>query len=425
MSSTSPVGQPHAPLPAKPEDPKEFGDGLSVADRRRQRRLSLLGVLAIILIGLNLRAGIASAAALFHDMQLFLGYDQFIAALLPSIPTLVFAIAGATTSGVVRRMGIERTLLLALVLLTAGLAVRGIPQVGVLLLGTVLAMCGLALCNVTMPAFIREHYSHKTSTMTGLYTITMSIGATLASSISVPLARQLDSPLLGLAAWSILGVVGIFVFLPLVVGAKRQHKAADVERVSPWPLLKTRKGMMITGFFLAQALFVYAIISWLSTILISRGLSPESAGVMLGIMQFMSVPASIVLLALANRPGRLRTAMNICAMSAMAGMLCLLYLPLSVVVIGPILIGIEFAVFPLILVVISRSGTNAAETTAMSTLSQSVGYLFASVGPFGMGLLFAATGGWTLSLWLLAAVAFMQLLLGVGLTPKGRGRKSA
>ncbi|GAA4370965.1 CynX/NimT family MFS transporter [Paeniglutamicibacter cryotolerans] len=425
MSQTSPVEQPQALSPTKPEKSEASHQDQSAAERRRLRRMSILGVVAVVLIGLNLRAGISSAAALFHDMQLFLGYGPFVAALLPSIPTLVFAVAGATTSGVVRRMGIERTILLALALLTAGLAVRGIPSVGVLMLGTVLAMCGLALCNVTMPSFIRQNYSHKTSTMTGVYTITMSIGATAASSLSVPLARQLDSPLLGLAAWSILGVVGILVFLPIVLSAKRQTTSTDQERVSPWALLKTSKGLMITGFFLAQALFVYAIISWLSIILISRGMTPEAAGVMLGLMQIVSVPASILLLTLANRPGRLRTAMNICALAAMAGVLCLLYLPLSLAFIGPVLIGIQFAVFPLILVVISRSGKNAAETTAMSTISQSLGYLFSTIGPFGMGLLYAATNGWTLSLWLLAGVAFLQLLLGIGLTPKFPGRKTA
>jgi CP family cyanate transporter-like MFS transporter len=60
----------------------------------------------------------------------------------------------------------------------------------------------------------------------------------------------------------------------------------------------------------------------------------------------------------------------------------------------------------------------------MSTLAQSVGYLLATAGPFGMGLLHSATGGWTVPLVLLLAIALAQivvthLLTGKKMTPAG------
>src|SRR6185312_8925037 len=63
----------------------------------RRRWLIAAGVAAVVLIGLNLRAGIASAAALFHDLQQLLGYGPLVAALLPTVPVLCFALAGAAT----------------------------------------------------------------------------------------------------------------------------------------------------------------------------------------------------------------------------------------------------------------------------------------------------------------------------------------
>lgn len=391
----------------------------------RRRRLNVLGVVAVVLIGLNLRAGISSASALFHDLQLFLGYGPFVAALLPSIPTLVFAAAGAATSRMVRRAGLERTILIALLILTAGLAVRAVPAVGMLLLGTVLAMCGLALCNVAMPSFIREHYAHRTSSMTGLYTITMSVGATAASALSVPLARQLESPMLGLAAWAILAVAGVLVFLPIALAGSKAVKAPEVGHVPPFSLLRTRKGLLITGFFTTQAMLAYSMMSWLPLILITRGMSPEGAGVMLGVMQIVTVPASIILLAMGNKAGMLRASLSICSAAGVAGLLSLLFLPQSLALVAAIFLGIAFAVFPLILVVISRSGRDAAETTAMSTIAQSVGYLVATIGPFGMGLLFGLTGGWGLPLWLLLGIGLLQFMLGIWLTGKDREGKAA
>ena len=75
------------------------------------------------------------------------------------------------------------------------------------------------------------------------------------------------------------------------------------------------------------------------------------------------------------------------------------------------LLGFGLGIFPLVMVMISRSGRDTAETTALSTLAQSTGYLLATVGPFGMGLLHSATGGWTLPLVLLLAIALAQIVV--------------
>ncbi|NKX54225.1 MFS transporter [Arthrobacter mobilis] len=388
----------------------------------RRRWHAVLAVAAVILIGLNLRAGIASAAALYHDLQQVLGYGPLVAAVLPSIPTLCFAIAGAATAWLTRRVGLERTIAFALLLLTAGLVVRAVPSVGVLMLGTVVGMSGLAICNVAMPSFIRKHYAHRTSAMTGVYTITMSIGATAAAAASVPLAMQLQAPTLGLAAWALLGAVALLAFLPLAAAARPVPVAESGPAVSPWPLLATRKGLLITGFFTVQALLGYAVFSWLPYILISGGLDAAQSGLMLAIMQIVNIPAVVVLLTMASRPRLLRPAFMLATAALLAGLLGLLLLPIQLVAVPALLLGVGFAVFPLVLMVISRSGRNAAETTAMSTLAQSVGYFIATLGPFGLGLLHAASGSWTLPLVLLVAVAVLQMVLAYWLSGSGRSR---
>ena len=44
-------------------------------------------------------------------------------------------------------------------------------------------------------------------------------------------------------------------------------------------------------------------------------------------------------------------------------------------------------------------------------MAQSVGYLLSAAGPFGAGLLFAATGSWDYPLLAVIAVAAVQLVL--------------
>src|SRR5688572_12188190 len=110
---------------------------LAAARPPKSRAAVVVSVMALVLIGLNLRAGITGASALLHDLQLVLGYGPLVASVIPSIPTLCFAVAGAATSWLTGRLGVEKAILLALAMLTAGLLLRGVPSTGMLLAGTV------------------------------------------------------------------------------------------------------------------------------------------------------------------------------------------------------------------------------------------------------------------------------------------------
>ncbi|WP_258142420.1 MFS transporter [Arthrobacter sp. MYb227] len=405
----------------------------SVTPMTSRTGFTLLSLAAVVLVGLNLRAGITSASALFHDLQLFLGYGPLIAALLPSIPTLVFAVAGAGTAWIARRIGLAGTIMLALSVLAVGLGFRAIPTTWALLAGTVAAMCGIALCNVAMPSFIRQHFAEKTSMMTGVYTVTMSVGATAASSLSVPLALAAGSPTLGLATWGFLALAGALAFVPFLMMARADKtKAAATETttgkgINPFALLRTGRGLVITGLFSVQSLMAYAIMSWLPSVLISRSMSPADAGVILGVLQLVSIPATMLSLWMVNKRNMLRGAIMMCSISVGLGLAGLLVLPLGLAWLCAVAMGIGFSIFPLVLLIISQSGDTAEETTAMSTLAQSVGYLVATSGPFGMGLLYAASESWTLPILLLIGVACIQLCLGIAASSyrKNAPRRSA
>lgn len=381
----------------------------SPADPPTPRTAVVLGVIALVLIGLNLRAGISGASALLHDLQLVLGYGPLVAAIIPSVPTLCFAVAGAATSWLTGRLGVEKAILLALALLSGGLLLRGIPATGMLVAGTVVGMSGLAVCNVAMPSFIREHFAHRTSMMTALYTVSMTTGATVTSAAVVPLALALGSPSSAVGAIGFLAVAAFLGFLPMVLHAHRNSVRNRDVRISPWPLLRTRKGQLLTAIFALQALLAYALISWFPSMLISMGLSAADSGLMYGLMQLVSVPAGMVLIAIGSRPRMLRPALYLVTITMVTGLALLLFLPVDLAIVPAVLLGFGLGIFPLVMVMISRSGTSTSETTALSTLAQSTGYLLATAGPFGAGLMFGATGSWTLPLALLLALAVVQV----------------
>lgn len=385
----------------------------------------MFGVIALVLIGLNLRAGITGASALLHDLQAVLGYGALVAAIIPSIPTLCFALAGAATSWLTGKLGVEKAILLSLALLAGGLLLRGIPATGMLVAGSVVGMSGLAVCNVAMPSFIREHFASRTSLMTAVYTVTMTTGGTLTSVLVVPLAQALGSPSAAVGAVGIAAVAAFLGFLPVALHAHRHATPAAALRVSPWPLLRTRKGQLLTAIFALQALLAYALLSWFPYMLTTMGLGATDSGLMFGLMQLVSVPAGMVLIALGARPGMLRPAFYLVSTTMMAGIAALLVLPVGLAIIPAVLLGFGLGIFPLVMVMISRSGTSTAETTALSTLAQSSGYLLATVGPFGMGLLHSATGGWTLPLVLLLVLALVQIVVSHLITRPAKAGKAS
>ncbi|KRE66571.1 MULTISPECIES: MFS transporter [Micrococcaceae] len=407
MSATPPASPP-ASIQAPTAAPAAPAPGMAPA---KPRSAVVFGVIALVLIGLNLRAGITGASALLHDLQSVLGYGALVAAIIPSIPTLCFAVAGAATSWLSGKVGVEKAILLSLALLAGGLLLRGIPATGMLVAGSVVGMSGLAICNVAMPSFIREHFASRTSLMTAVYTVTMTTGGTLTSVLVVPLAQALGSPSAAVGAVGIAAVAAFLGFLPVALHAHRNAAPASGLRVSPWPLLRTRKGQLLTAIFALQALLAYALLSWFPYMLTTMGLSASDSGLMFGLMQLVSVPAGMVLIAIGSRPRMLRPAFYLVSITMAVGILALLVLPVGLAAAPAVLLGFGLGIFPLVMVMISRSGTSTAETTALSTLAQSSGYLLATVGPFGMGLLHSATGGWILPLVLLLALALVQIVV--------------
>src|SRR5262249_39279218 len=82
-------------------------------------------VVAVAAAGLNLRTAITSLPPLFPDLQTQLHLSSATLSLLAATPVICFGVVSAFTAWLNRRYGEEMILLVALILLTAGLLLRG------------------------------------------------------------------------------------------------------------------------------------------------------------------------------------------------------------------------------------------------------------------------------------------------------------
>src|SRR5699024_6118410 len=84
-------------------------------------------------------------------------------------------------------------------------------------IGTFLLGSGIAICNVLLPSLIKEKFPERIALMTGTYTTSMALLATVATATSIPLAVNLN---LGwkstLLVWTIPAFIAIIICLFII-----------------------------------------------------------------------------------------------------------------------------------------------------------------------------------------------------------------
>lgn len=377
-------------------------------------------LLALVLVALNLRLAITSAASLLTLLTDAGALNSTTVVLIPAIPTAVFALAGVSTAKVSAKWGVERTVVVGLAVLSVGLMVRAVPQPWVIVLGTVIATGGLAVVNILLPAVVRLHFPRNISRVTTVYSTTMSLGAATAAATAVPIAQQLGSPTLGLAAWALPALVALVVWA-VVMPLAKPVAAASVGGSAAAATGEPKRGFpvgtwLLASFFAIQSLLSYIIMGWLPTIATDAGLSHERAGLLLGIAMAVGVPGTILIMPLTRGAAPMRVGFAVVGSATTAGVLGFLLAPTALPEVWAGLLGLGMCAFPLALALIATIGRDASESAKVSTAVQSIGYTVATLGPLGAGALHQATGAWTPVLVLLIVGALAQITVGVILT---------
>jgi CP family cyanate transporter-like MFS transporter len=179
--------------------------------------------------------------------------------------------------------------------------------------------------------------------------------------------------------------------------APRSISFADVAR--------TPLGLVMAGFFGFQSLQAYAIFGWFAQLWRDSGYSATVAGVLAGVVAGTSIPLSLWLPNLLARTGDPRRVLFSVLACYPVGYVGLILAPHDLAVLWAVVVGAGTTAFPLVLTLIGLRARTPEGTAALSAFTQSSGYLLAAVGPFAVGVVHGATGGWTLPLALLLVLA--------------------
>ena len=389
--------------------------------RRSATRAPVQGrllVVAIFLVALNLRATLASLPPLVQTIRADLGLSGAMAGLLTTLPVLCMGVFAPIAQRLAHRIGREATVAVALLVLLAGLLVRlGGGYLPLLLLGTLLGGGGIALCGTVLPGIVKEFFAHRPGMVTGVYLFAMMAGATVAAAASVPLADALGSWQRSLAFWSVLALLGLAAWLPVVRAGNDREDPDDREPVGalPW---RSRTAWLLASFLALQSAGFYSQLAWISPSYEERGWTARDAGLLLALFSIVQLISAVGAPTLADRVADRRWLVGASVGCALVGLVGVAAAPDAAPLLWVGLIGLgQGGGFALGMVKLVDYAPSPAASARLSALVFLVSYSVASLGPFGFGALHDVTDGYSWPFAGLAILAAVQLALVPRLRP--------
>ncbi|MFF3533055.1 MFS transporter [Streptomyces sp. NPDC002466] len=400
------------PVPVSPSAVRTSG-APGPAPRRLFREPSatasaVLLVTGFVLLSLNTRVAFGQLGPLAPVA----GFGTGAVTLLGLLPPLCMGAFAPVVPLVRRRLGEERGLFAASVLLLAGAVVRMLGMPG-LLVGTALVGVATAVVNVLIPVFVRSRFApRRAGVMMGVYALSMGAGSAIVAALMVPVWRaggHAWEPAIGVAVIpAALAALGI---APQLRYGKRDVKSERVRvRVR---LLGGDKGLggdrglawSLIVFFGLQTLLFYTTLAWLPAILVASGVAEGTAGTMQSLFIVGVAVGGFLTPVLAAARTDQRPHLLVVLLVCASGYAGLLAAPAAAPALWSFVLGAGLgggqAVSGVLYV---KRGRDHDHVAALSTAAQTGGYLLAAAGPVAAAALHTATGGWTVPLLVLTGV---------------------
>jgi len=381
-------------------------------------------VAALILVGLNLRGPIVGIPPVISEISADLTLSPAAAGLLTSVPLLCFATLSPVAGALARKVGLDRVILLSLVVIGLGIVLRPWGGAGVMLLGTAAIGCAITVGNVVVPVIVRRDAGQRTKQVMALSTTSYTMGATLAAAVTAPLA-VLVGWRMAIAGWVVILVLAVLVWVlrmrqvstgPDAPGSaaavsERSGEEAHSRRRTVW---KEPAAWALAVFFGLQSALFYTATTWLPALLVDEaGLSVAGGGTAMSVFQVVGIagPLSVPLL--------LRWLGSARSLAVLAGAGCtMMFVGLLLVpgvwpvwiVVGGFFQGLNLG---LALTLVAIRAVDVDYGRGLSAMAQGVGYAIAAIGPVLIGAVREASPDWSVALSILAAVAVVYGLIGL------------
>lgn len=389
------------------------GAQLAAEERARPARTVIGTVVLVVLVALALRPPVTAVAPLLEQILAELHLSSSFGGVLTTLPVVCLGLFAFLAPKLRQRWGDEKVLFGCLAVLLVGNLLRAAGSEWALLAGTVVVGAGIAVANVALPGLIKRDFPRNVPVVTAVYTMCLTLGGAVAASVVVPLGRVFDSP------WQApLGLLAVPVTLALLTSVfvlRSRGSAARQRAIRPGALWRSRLAWQVTAFMGLQSLMAYVVFGWLPSMAQSRGMSPDLAGLLLGVQAAIQALGSMLVPMLCRRLRDQRMIAVVAAVLTGVGFAGIVFGPAPAGIwVSTVVLGVaQGAAFGLALTLFGLRSPDSDTTAALSGMAQGAGYLIAAVGPLAVGLVHGLVGNWTIPLFLLLVCCAGELIAGL------------
>lgn len=371
-------------------------------------------IVMLLILSLALRPGIVSIGPILLKIrQAFnLSYSQ--ASLLTSIPDICMGFFVLFVPALSRRLGIQRTVWLSLILLGTATLMRALAQsTALLLLWTTFVGVGIAIAGALIGGWIKENFANNSSLFMGVYAGGLSIGATMAAGGSGYISEMFASWRFGAGVWTVLAFTGIASWFWLTRQAHRANASSPTAAprtaiVLPW---RSGRAWFIAVFFGLSQFIAYSCLAWVAPSFSEITKSSLPSGAMLAVFTFLLAVGSFTAGFVSKKSTDRRVWLAAGMLATAVGFVGLTFFPALFPIVPIALIafgqGMCFALGMMLPLDYSKSG----QAHAWSMFVLCIGYMIAALGPFSVGLLRDWSGGFFDSYLMLLILSFVMIAM--------------
>jgi MFS transporter, CP family, cyanate transporter len=376
------------------------------------QRRGLILLAALFVAALALRPQLVGTGPLLPDIQEDLSVSHAVAGLLGTIPVLCMGLFAPAAAPLAGRVGLRNAVIASIAAIAVfGVARAAVPGAPLLLALTLPVGIGMAVAGALLPVAVKEHFPDRPAFANGVCTTGINGGAAVASLVAVPAADAFGGWRGALTLFSVAAVLQCAGWVVLSRGTWTERS----EESTRLPVRRPVVWMIVTVFAL-QSLVYYGITTWVAAAFQERGWSDGSAGALVAVMGFSTVPGGLLVPWLADRLGSRRRWLVGLTCTIVIATFGLAAIPDGAYVWTALAGGAIGAVFPLCLAMCLDVAHDPADAGAAAALMLLGGYLFAALAPFGLGAVRDLTGSFSASLWALFGTALLLVVACVPLT---------
>lgn len=365
-------------------------------------------LLAILLLAANMRGSIVGLGPLAEIIGTDLSLSGTQLGLLTTLPVLSFGVLSMFAPRLGQKFGLEATLLTMLLFIAIGQGLRASGAYDVMVVGTIILGAAIAVLNVLTPSLVRRSFPTHVALVTALYTFTMSSGATIAAFVSIPIRNAADGDWRwSLGVWAVFAAIAFVCWLPML---RYRHVGAAPAPVAHISLWKNVEAWWLALFFGCQSLMFYTGTAWVAKVFIDHGISEAEAATLLTLFNVFGIPAAFGAPLIYSKIANKKLAMLVLHIPLIIAIPGFVFATTELPYVWAVCMGLgQGSMISIALTLVGMRGADPQTSARLSGMAQSVGYLFAAIGPVLFGALHDLLGDWQVALYFLFVVVAVQL----------------